>query len=211
MWFLYILGFFILICIYYGFKFGLFSRVRPTEKQVGPFKIVYRLFRGSYEEVHYGFIQIFNECRKNIKYTHTIGVYYDYPTPEKDMSKARAILGVVLDKYETNQNIEAFLKGNPAYKCVELPRITALHCYFPYISQISNIMLSIKVYPVLWETYQKLTSKHSQFYGKVEIFQIDTEKKSQAELFIPTTEEGKAYFLTPHAEPGMKDTGKKTM
>ena len=211
MWLLYILAIFLVVCIFYAFKFGLFSRVRPTEKQVGPFKIVYRLFRGSYEEVHYGFIQILNECRGNVNFTHTIGIYYDYPSPEKDMSKARAILGLVLDKYETNQRIEAFLKANQAYKCVELPRITALHCVFPYVSQISNILLSLKVYPALWETYQKMEAKHSQFYGNVEIFKTDTDKKSQAELFIPTTEEGKAYFLTPHSEPGRKDTGKKNM
>jgi len=125
---------------------GLFASATVTEKDFGPYVLVYKKHIGEYKNVGPLMDSIYNDLKDNHAITTTkgFGIYYDDP---KKVSKEqlRSIIGCIVET-KTIAELEAL---NNAYGVSMYPKSKSVVAEFPYKGKLSIIIGIYKAYPKL--------------------------------------------------------------
>ncbi|MDD5457395.1 MAG: GyrI-like domain-containing protein [Candidatus Margulisbacteria bacterium] len=148
---------------------GMFGKVKVTEKQMGPFTIVYESYTGDYKNTGKIFMKVYKDLEKvGIKTINSIGIYYDNPDlVAKD--KLRSDLGCVLEEKDLAKAEELKTK----FKVMVIEKKDAVVAEFPLKSPLSFMLAPIKAYPVL-EKY--LQDKNLQPVRMYEFYDMKNKK-----------------------------------
>ena len=127
-------------------RYGLFSSVRITEKNTGPYLLVYKKHIGDYKNVGPVMDNLYYDLQDNhgITTTKGFGLYYDKP---QDVAKEelRSIVGCIIE----GNSIEDLNEISSKYGVKEYPISKSVVAEFPYKGQMSIILGIFKVYPKL--------------------------------------------------------------
>ena len=127
-------------------RYGLFYSVSVSEKNVGPYLLVYRTHIGDYKGVGPIISEIYDDLKNNysIEATKGFGLYYDNPQ-EVDKAKLRSIVGCIVE----GRSVEDLKKVSNKYGVKEYPSSKSVVAEFPYKGKMSIIIGIFKVYPKL--------------------------------------------------------------
>ncbi|HQP47106.1 MAG TPA: hypothetical protein PKX12_00140 [Spirochaetota bacterium] len=149
---------------------GLFSTVDISEREIGPFILVYQHHTGDYAGT--GDIQntIYQTLRKefNVSATKGFGQYYDDPK-KVPAEKLRSIAGCILEP-EYRDRIPAIAKK---YIVSEYKKTKSVVAVFPYKNQLSIFLGVLRVYPALDKYIQH---KGYPFSPALEIYDLGSKK-----------------------------------
>ncbi len=125
---------------------GFFSKVNITEKEVGPYMLVYQEHKGDYKKSAEVMDRIYDSLLNDggIETYKGFGLYYDNPktTPTENL---RSDVGCILE--ETDYDAVDHLKEK--YSIREYPVTNAVVVEFPYRNTFSIFAGVMKVYPKL--------------------------------------------------------------
>ena len=127
-------------------RYGLFSSVNISEKNMGPYLLVYKKHIGDYKNVGPVMHKLFHELKDNHAITTTkgFGLYYDKPQ-DVAKEKLRSIVGCIVE----GKTIEDLKDINSKYGVKEYPASKCVVAEFPYKGKVSIILGIFKVYPKL--------------------------------------------------------------
>ncbi len=127
-------------------RYGLFSSVSVSEKNVGPYLLVYKTHIGDYKSVAPIIGEIYDDLKNSysIEATKGFGLYYDNPQ-EVDKAKLRSIVGCIVE----GKSVEDLRKVNNKYGVNEYPSSKSVIAQFPYRGKLSIVIGIFKVYPKL--------------------------------------------------------------
>lgn len=141
----------IVIIMAYLIYLGLFTSVRFSKKNIGPYYLVCEKYIGAYSNTGEVMDRIYNELKKdNVDAERGFGLYYDNPR-EVEESKLRSIVGCILERDYHNRLNELKKK----YRIELFPQTQCITTSFPYKGTLSIFMGIIKVYPGLSEEIEK--------------------------------------------------------
>lgn len=124
--------------------YGLYANVTITEKEVGPYTLVYKKHIGDYTKVGslMSSIKADLETKYNIKAEKSFGLYFDNPETV-DADKLRSVVGYIIEN-KTVADLEN-LKADFSVK--EYPKSKSVVSEFPYKGLPSIIIGIFRVYP----------------------------------------------------------------
>jgi effector-binding domain-containing protein len=127
-------------------RYGLFYSVSVSEKNVGPYLLVYWTHIGDYKDVAPIIGEIYNDLKNSysIEATRGFGLYYDNPR-EVDKAKLRSIAGCIVE----GRSVEDLKKLSSKYGVKEYPSSKSVVAEFPHKGKISILIGTFKVYPKL--------------------------------------------------------------
>ncbi len=127
-------------------QYGLLAKVTLSEKNVGPYLLVYQKHIGAYNEVGPIMDKLFTDLKENfaIETTKGFGLYYDNPQ-EVDREELRSIVGCIVE----DRTIEDLKRVSDKYGVKEYPSSQSVVAEFPYKGQMSILIGIFKVYPKL--------------------------------------------------------------
>ncbi len=127
-------------------QYGLFYSVSISEKNVGPYLLVYKTHIGDYKGVGPIIGEIYYDLENNysIKATNGFGLYYDNPQ-EVDKANLRSIVGCIVE----GRSVEDLKKLRDKYGVKEYPSSKSVVAEFPYKGKLSILIGIFKVYPKL--------------------------------------------------------------
>jgi len=135
-----------IVCLIVLARYGLFYSVSISEKNVGPYLLVYKTHIGDYNGVAPIIGEVYNDLKNNysIEATKGFGIYYDNPR-EVDKAKLRSIVGCIVE----GKSVEDLKKASSKYGVKEYPSSKSVVAEFPYKGKMSIIIGIFKVYPKL--------------------------------------------------------------
>ncbi|MFC1669835.1 GyrI-like domain-containing protein [Spirochaetota bacterium] len=127
---------------------GLFSSVKITEKETGPFTIVCERHVGDYSKVGKIYVKVYETLLKdfNVKTVRGAGIYYDDPK-KVDKNKLRSDVGSIIEKKDYARIPDIKKK----FKIIVLPKKSSIVAEFPYKNPLSIFIGIMRVYPKLGE------------------------------------------------------------
>ncbi len=127
-------------------RYGLFSSITISEKNVGPYLLVYKTHIGDYKGVGPIIGEVYDDLKNNYSMVATkgFGLYYDNPQ-EVDKAKLRSIVGCIVE----GKTVEDLKKVSNKYGVKEYPSSKSVVAEFPYRGKISIFIGIFKVYPKL--------------------------------------------------------------
>jgi len=127
-------------------RYGLFASVNISEKNVGPYLLVYEKHIGDYKNVGPVMDKLYYNLKDNygMETTKGFGLYYDNPQ-EVDKDKLRSIVGCIIE----GKSIDDLKKVSEKYSVKEYPSSKSVVAQFPFKGKMSIIMGVFKVYPKL--------------------------------------------------------------
>jgi len=127
-------------------RYGLFYSVSISEKNVGPYLLVYKAHIGDYKSVGPIIGELYYDLKNNysIETTKGFGLYYDNPR-EVDKAKLRSIVGCIVE----GRSVEDLKKVSNKYGVKEYPSSKSVVAEFPYKVKMSILIGIFKVYPKL--------------------------------------------------------------
>ena len=136
----------IIILLIYLSRYGLFSSVKITEKNVGPYLLVYKKHIGDYKNVGSVMDNLYYDLKDNYKIETSkgFGLYYDKPQ-DVAKEKLRSIVGCIVE----GKTIKDLKDLNSKYGIQEYPASKSVVATFPYKGKMSIILGIFKVYPKL--------------------------------------------------------------
>ena len=156
---------------------GVFTEIKASEMNVGPYTYVYERFVGPYEDSGAVFSKLYKSLLADgIKTGRAIGIYYDNPkkVPAKEL---RSDCGCIINE----KDFPVLPRLLEKYQAKTLPAGKRLAAEFPYRNRLSYMIGPVKVYPVLMKYVREKGLKISsaiEIYdmpeGKI-IYAVDTE------------------------------------
>ena len=127
-------------------RYGLFASVNITQKNVGPYLLVFKKHIGDYKNVGPVMDEIYYDLKNNyaIETTKGFGLYYDNPQ-EVNKAELRSIVGCIVEGISA----EKFKKISDKYGIKGYPSSKSVFADFPYKGKMSIIIGVFKVYPKL--------------------------------------------------------------
>ncbi len=127
-------------------RYGLFASVNISEKNTGPYLLVYKKHIGDYKNVGPIMDELYLDLKNSyeIETTKGFGLYYDNPQ-EIDKDKLRSIVGCIVE----GKSVNDLIKVSNNYGVKEYPSSKSVVAEFPYNGKISIIIGIFKVYPKL--------------------------------------------------------------
>lgn len=142
-----IVGIIVTVMLFYSFqiiKQGLFASVKITEKDAGPYLLVYKKHLGEYKNVGPVMDSVYYDLKNNysIETTKGFGIYYDDP---KKVSKEnlRSIVGCIVE----TKNADELGDLKNRYGVNVYPVSKSVVAEFPYNGKLSIIIGLFKAYP----------------------------------------------------------------
>jgi DNA gyrase inhibitor GyrI len=125
---------------------GLFASVKISEKNVGPYLLVYKKHVGPYKNVGPVMDEVYNGLKDDfgIETTKGFGLYYDNPQ-EVEADKLRSIVGCIVE----GKTVEDLAAVGEKFVVGEYPASQSVVAEFPYKGKMSIIIGVFKVYPKL--------------------------------------------------------------
>ncbi len=135
-----------IVCLIVLARYGLFYSVSVSEKNVGPYLLVYKTHIGDYKSVGPIIGELYYDLKNNysIETTKGFGLYYDNPQ-EVDKAKLRSIVGCIVE----DRSVEDLKKVSNKYGVKEYPSSKSVVAEFPYKGQMSILIGIFRVYPKL--------------------------------------------------------------
>ncbi len=132
--------------------YGMFATVEISEKNVGPFWVVYEKHIGEYKNVGPVMDEIYYSLLNDhsIETTKGFGIYYDNPQ-KVDKDKLRSVVGCILKNADEGK-IEDLRKK---FKVKKYPASVSIVGEFPFKGKLSIIMGIFKAYPKLTAYIEK--------------------------------------------------------
>ncbi|MCX5781121.1 MAG: GyrI-like domain-containing protein [Elusimicrobia bacterium] len=130
----------------YFYSLGTFMRINVVEKEIGPFQLVYKEHKGSYNGVGKIQMEIYRDLLNNEKIDTSkgFGIYYDNPKTVKE-ADLRSIVGVILEE----KDYVKIPKLKTKYNIMLYPKTPSMTAEFPLKNILSIYIGVMKVYPVL--------------------------------------------------------------
>ena len=139
-----------------------FSEITVTEGEMGPYKLVYKEYIGSYKEVGAIMDDLYLDLFvEGIKTSRQMGIYKDDPAFVAE-EKLRSTVGVIIESVDYKKIEEIKEK----YNILDLKKIDSFIIEFPYKNKLSILVGTYKVYPVINE-YMTIHG-----YKKTEIMEL---------------------------------------
>ncbi len=191
-----IVGIVVVLCItillIYLSGYGLFSSVKITEKNVGPYLLIYEKHIGDYKNAGSVMDKLYYDLKDNYKIETTkgFGLYYDNP---QDVAKEelRSIIGCIVEE----KTIEDLKDLNNKYGIQEYPISKSVVAEFPFKGKMSIILGIFKVYPKLGAYLEKheyspapVMELYDQPSEKIEYISSVNLSKEVFESFLKTNE-----------------------
>jgi len=136
----------VVILMIYLVHFGLFSAVKISKKNIGPYLLVYKKHVGDYKNVGPIMDALYYDLKENFKIETTkgFGLYYDN---QKDVQKdkLRSIVGCIVE----NKSINEIAALGDKYGINSFPNSECIVAEFHYHGKMSIIIGVIRVYPKL--------------------------------------------------------------
>jgi hypothetical protein len=128
------------------YRLNVFTAVPVSEREVGPFLLVYKKHIGDYREAGKVTDEVYYDLRDkySIDTTKGFGLYYDNPK-ETPTDQMRSILGVIVEGRSAQELGEVSEK----YGVVEFSKTKAVVAEFPFKGPMSIMVGVFKVYPKL--------------------------------------------------------------
>lgn len=148
---------------------GIFQTVQITEKEVGPYKLVYDELTGPYHKIKGVQDNVYYSLKNdNIETTRGFGIYYDNPktTPQE---KLRSIGGCIIEAKDFNKLNS--LKSK--YKIMDYPVSKSIYTEFPFKNPLSVIVAIFKIYPEIERYQQEKAYKPAPL---LEVYDIQNQK-----------------------------------
>ncbi|MCP4135519.1 MAG: GyrI-like domain-containing protein [bacterium] len=139
------------VLIFLGYS-GLFTSIKVTEKEMGPYTLVYKDHKGSYKETMKIQGEITSSLLKDLKIEtkRGFGIFYDDPEKVKE-EDLRSEVGMILEEKEHSRKEEISKK----YTVKMFPVQRAVVVEFPFKNTVSILLGLSKVYPKLEEHIKK--------------------------------------------------------
>ena len=127
-------------------RYGLFYSVSISEKDVGPYLLVYKTHVGDYKSVGPIIGELYSDLKNSysIEATKGFGLYYDNPQ-QVDKAKLRSIAGCIVE----GKSVEDLKKISNKYGVKEYPSSKSVVAEFPYKGKMSILIGVFKIYPKL--------------------------------------------------------------
>lgn len=127
-------------------QYGLLAQVNVSERNMGPYLLVYQKHIGAYNKVGPIMDKLYYDLKDNfaIETTRGFGLYYDNPQ-EIEKEKLRCIVGCIVE----NRTIDDLKQVADKYGVKEYPSSQSVVAEFPYKGQMSILIGVFKVYPKL--------------------------------------------------------------
>ena len=130
-------------------RFGAFAKVEISEKDFGPYWLVFEKHIGSYKNVAPIMDNVYENLKKEgIETTKGFGLYYDKPGDISE-ENLRSIVGCIVE----DDSITEDLKDK--FSVVKFPVSPSVIAKFPYKGMVSIIFGVFKVYPKLGTYLEK--------------------------------------------------------
>lgn len=124
---------------------GVFSVVKVSERENGPFTYVYKSFKGPYAQTGPVFDKVYKAAlAKGIKSQKGIGIYYDNPQT-KPAKALRSDCGLII----TDKEVKLAKKLGEEYKIGKLPKAKRAIVEFTIKNAFSYMIGPMKAYPAL--------------------------------------------------------------
>jgi len=150
-WFLTIAFLIAVLALAFLAYMGAFIDPKVTEKDMGPYTLVYEPFIGPYSQTGKVFDRVYASLEADgIRTTVGIGIYYDDPRAVKP-EKLRSNCGSVIDPADKGKL--AALKNK--YKVWTIRKKACLVAEFPLRNMLSYMIGPMKAYPALMKAAQK--------------------------------------------------------
>lgn len=192
--------FFLGVLSYMGFFFPL----NIKDSLLGPFNLLYREFKGDYDEIDKQLESFQKDLSKYFQSIATFKIYYDNPSALKLKSNARAIYGLILAEKEPMDRIQKFCKKFEDIRYKIIPRISCIHTTVPKTKNynFNQKVFQMKILPKLVISLGGKAHKNDKeisFVGLVEISSLDESPgKKFIKYAIPYGENTNEYFLTSY-------------
>ena len=164
-----ILGSIAVLLMGYLYYMGVFSKIEITEKEMGPYKVVFKEHIGDYKETGKIMDEIYHSLLDDGVETYKgFGIYYDDPkVVEKD--KLRSIAGNIIEEKDYDKTDR--LKNKYNIKTIDKTR--SITTEFPFSNKMSVIFSLMKVYP---ELNKYIDSKGYKKGQVMEIYDVPNKK-----------------------------------
>lgn len=86
--------------LYFTYDLGGFTKVSVSEASIGPFKIIYKEYKGSYAKMGPFFKRIRYTTKKHFKDIKFFAIYYDNPLKILKVNECRAVGGIIVPDTE---------------------------------------------------------------------------------------------------------------
>lgn len=143
--------------------YGLFARTLISEKEMGPYMLIYEKNVGDYSAAE----TLMDDVNEKLMESSTVTkakafrLIYDNPKRSQD-GNLRCIAGCILEKKDG----EKFAKLEKSQRHDVFPASKSVVCEFPFAGKLSGIIGAYKVYPEL-DNYMKFKG-----YQKVPIMEV---------------------------------------
>lgn len=125
---------------------GLFSRIVISEKEIGPYQVVYKSHVGPYQEVGPIMDEIYNSLKNDeqIETSMGFGIYYDDPK-KTHVEDLRSDIGSILDE----KDYAKIPKLKKRFKIKKYLQKKCVVVEFPFRNKFSIFIGVMRVYPQL--------------------------------------------------------------
>jgi hypothetical protein len=156
--------------------FGLFARAQISEKEMGPYMLVYENYVGEYSASGALMTEIHRNLSQNpaVRSAREFGIYYDNPMKNENRN-LRCIVGCILGGKEKKCPSEL----EKRFKFNVFPASKSVVCEFPLRGKLSSLIVTSRAYRTL-TGYLKMKG-----YRDVPIMEVHDAQK------------GKLYFVAP--------------
>jgi len=163
------LGLMAVLLISYFYYMGFFNKIEITEKEMGPYKVVFKEHIGDYKETGKIMDEIYYSLLDDDVETYKgFGIYYDDPkVVEKD--KLRSIAGSIIEEKDYDKIDK--LKDKSDIKTIDKTR--SITTEFPFRNKMSVIFSLMKVYP---ELNKYIDSKGYKKGDVMEVYDVPNKK-----------------------------------
>jgi len=164
-----ILGLIAVLLMGYLYYMGFFNKIEITEKEMGPYKVVFKEHIGDYKETGKIMDEIYYSLLDDDVETYKgFGIYYDDPkVVEKD--KLRSIAGSIIEEKDYDKIDK--LKDKSDIKTIDKTR--SITTEFPFRNKMSVIFSLMKVYP---ELNKYIDSKGYKKGDVMEVYDVPNKK-----------------------------------
>lgn len=127
-------------------RYGLFAVIKITEKNMGPYLLVYKKHIGDYKQVGKVMDKLYEDLKDtySISTTKGFGLYYDNPQ-DVATEKLRSVVGCIVE----GKGLENLSGLSGKYGVKVYPASKSVAAEFPYKGKISIFLGILKVYPKL--------------------------------------------------------------
>ncbi|MFA4967921.1 MAG: hypothetical protein WC624_06895 [Candidatus Margulisiibacteriota bacterium] len=163
-WVLTIVVVIVLALLAFLWYMGIFSSVKVTEREMGPFTIAYERYVGEYKDTGKAFMNVHSVMTslsmEVSDKSDSLGIYYDDPAKvAKD--KLKSDCGIVIAKKDMSKIWKLRSKG---LKVMTLPKKMSVVAEFPIRNVMSYMIGPAKAYPVLMKYAVQKNYKAKMMY-----------------------------------------------